>query len=349
MRVVITGASGNVGTALVERLGEDDAVEQIVGVCRREHDWRPKKTSWVYADVASDDLTETLRGADAVVHLAWLFHPTRHPEETWRGNVLGTEAVLRAVERAEVPALVVASSVGAYSPRTGLDPVDESWPTNGCPTAAYSREKAFVERLLDIHEQRFPERRVVRIRPAFTFQAQSATQQRRIFLGPLVPGFVFRPGVLPVVPLPRGLHLQLAHTADVADAYAAALIRPVRGAFNIAADPPLSGGDLGQLLESRTIEVPPTVVRGVLGAAFRLHAVPATGGLLDLALSIPMMSTERARTELEWSPTRDASDALHAFLDGLQADASAPTPPLAKQTSGPLRSREFATGVGAED
>ena len=57
MRVVITGASGNVGTALVERLGEDEAVEQIVGVCRREHDWRPSKTTWVYADVASDDLT----------------------------------------------------------------------------------------------------------------------------------------------------------------------------------------------------------------------------------------------------------------------------------------------------
>ena len=141
MRVVITGASGNVGTALVERLGEDEAVEQIVGVCRREHDWRPSKTTWVYADVASDDLTGTIRGADAVVHLAWLFHPTRHPEETWRANVLGTEGVLRAVARADVPVLVVASSVGAYSPPDGTRAGGRVLAHNGCPTAAYSRRR----------------------------------------------------------------------------------------------------------------------------------------------------------------------------------------------------------------
>ena len=139
------------------------------------------------------------------------------------------------------------------------------------------------------------------------------------------------------------------HSVDVADAYAAALTRPVTGAFNIAAEPPLSGVDLGRLLGSRTVEVPPAVVRAVLGAAFQLHAVPATQGLLDLAMSVPVMSTERAEAELGWSPTSDAADALHAFLDGLQTGTC---PHSAAAGEGDQRSAAFARGrdrVGAED
>lgn len=35
MRVLITGATGNVGTSLVERLAADDTVTEIVGLARR--------------------------------------------------------------------------------------------------------------------------------------------------------------------------------------------------------------------------------------------------------------------------------------------------------------------------
>ncbi len=95
------------------------------------------------------DLGRALAGADVVVHLAWLFQPTHRPDITWRANVDGSRRVFEAVAAADVPALVHASSVGAYSPRTSEQPVDESWPTHGVPTAAYSREKAYVERTLN--------------------------------------------------------------------------------------------------------------------------------------------------------------------------------------------------------
>ena len=351
MHVAVTGATGNIGTALIERLSADDAIDGIVAICRREHGWRPPKTSWVYADVAEDDLSKAFVGADAVVHLAWVFHPTRHPDETWRINVGGTEAVLRAVGRAHVPAVVVASSVGAYSPRTGPDPVDESWPTHGCHAAAYSREKAYVERLLDSHQSEFPQRRVVRMRPGFSFQRQSAAAQRRIFLGPLVPDRLVSRGLrsTPTVPVPRGLQLQLVHSSDVAAAYASALHRPVDGAFNIAADPPLTATSLADMLSTHTAEVSAGVVRAGLAGAFRLRAAPVPPGLFDLAMSVPTMSTTRARTELGWAPLHDAGEALHAFLDGLEGHVAGQTPPLARATSGIGRAREYASGIGGRE
>ncbi len=345
MKVVITGASGNVGTALIRRLVQEESVGDIVGICRRPHSWQPPRTRWVYADVAEDDLAPAFRGADVVVHLAWLFQPTHRPQVTWQSNVVGSQRVLDAVHRAGVPALVHASSVGTYSPRAGLDLVDESWPTWGAPTAAYSREKAMVERLLDTHEARHPERRVVRMRPAFIFRDGTAAQQRRLFLGPFVPRTALRRGLLPALPLPRGLHLQALHAEDVAEAYAAAVLRPVTGAFNLAGDV-LDIGQLAGVLGSRALAVPASVVRAALAGGHAAHLVPASPGLFDLAMAVPMMRADRARAELSWEPRHDASAAVSAFLRGAEHAADGPTPPLARGTSGPARRHEVATGVG---
>jgi nucleoside-diphosphate-sugar epimerase len=347
MRVVITGASGNVGSALVERLAAEERVDSVVGICRRPHEWRPPKTTWQFLDVADDDLVPVFDGADAVVHLAWLFQPTRDPQTTWHANVTGTDRVLRAVDRAGVPAVVVASSVGAYSPRVDRELVDESWPTHGWPANAYSREKAFVERLLDVHELASPGRRVVRMRPAFTFQHRASVQQRRLFVGPLLPVRLMKPGRLPVVPDPGGLHFQALHADDAATAYAGAVLQPVEGAFNLAGEPVLDVPAVAQLLRARTATVPTGLARTALAAAFHARLAPASPDLFELLVHAPLMSTARAHEVLGWRPAHPAPQAVAEFLEGLLDSDGWPTPPLAPQTSGRFRRHEAATGVGA--
>jgi nucleoside-diphosphate-sugar epimerase len=117
-----------------------------------------------------------------VVALAWAFQPTHRPLTTWDSNVLGNINVLQAAADAGVPTVVYASSLAAYSPGPGHH-VDESWPTHSMPTAAYGREKAYLERYLDAYELRHPEIRVVRMRTSFIFKRSSASEQRRIFAG----------------------------------------------------------------------------------------------------------------------------------------------------------------------
>src|SRR3954449_12054007 len=77
MRVVVIGATGNVGTALLRTLADEPQVREVVGVARRRPDWSVPKTTWATADVTRDDLGGLLQGADAVVHLAWLIQPSR--------------------------------------------------------------------------------------------------------------------------------------------------------------------------------------------------------------------------------------------------------------------------------
>ena len=61
MRVVVTGASGNVGTSVLRALAADEAIEEIVGISRREPAISFARTRWVCADVASDDSSRSLR------------------------------------------------------------------------------------------------------------------------------------------------------------------------------------------------------------------------------------------------------------------------------------------------
>src|SRR5215216_4608808 len=174
MRVVVVGATGNVGTSTLKALSEDDRVDSILGVARRRPELRMPKVEWAAADIRSADLISLFRGADAVVHLAWLIQPSRDEQETESVNVMGSERVFGAVADAEVPRLVYASSVGAYSPGPKDRFVDESHPTDGIPTSFYSRHKAEVERLLDRFEQEHPSVRSVRLRPALIFKRESA-------------------------------------------------------------------------------------------------------------------------------------------------------------------------------
>jgi UDP-glucose 4-epimerase len=143
------------------------------------------------------------------------------------------------VAAAGVPALVYASSVGAYSPGPKDRRVDESWPVEGVRTSFYARHKAEVEQLLDRFEREHPDVRVVRLRPGLIFKREAASGIRRLFAGRLVPSPLLGRGPMHVIPdLPR-LHFQAVHSLDVGEGYRLAIVGDVRGAFNVAADPVL--------------------------------------------------------------------------------------------------------------
>lgn len=348
MRVIVVGATGNVGSSVVAGLAEQGEITSMLGIARREPDWTVPNTEWAELDIGKTgraELVRRFRGADVVIHLAWMFQPTHNVVTTWRINVLGGIRVFDAVAAAGVPALVYASSVGAYSPGPKDEPVDEGWPTHGWPTAAYCREKAYLERYLDGFERANPEVRVVRLRPGVIFKRESASQQRRLFAGPLLPNRLVHPKLLPFVPDLPGLRFQALHTADVAAAYQLAAVQDVRGAFNLAAEPVVDGRMLAALFGARTVSLPSWPVRAALAGAWHLHLVPASPPLFDAVLRLPIMSTARARDELGWAPECSAADAIAEFVDGLRAGAGMGTPPLAPRVPGG-RLAELRAGVG---
>lgn len=342
MRIVVVGATGNVGTSLLEALGRDDAVDSILGLARRRPAARYAKTAFAAADVTRDDLVSHFRGADCVVHLAWLIQPSRDRRALWETNVEGSSRVLAAVAAAGVPALVVASSIGVYSPGP-KQRVDESWPCQGIPASWYSRQKAELERRLDRFEAA-NDVRTVRLRPTLIMKRESAEEVRRLFLGPLFPSPLARPGRLPLVPHLPGAVAQLVHSRDVGEAYRLAATRAVHGAFNVAAEPEVDGRRVASALGARMLSIPPRVARALVAATWRARLQPTSPDWLDLALGAPLLDCTRAREELGWAPRRDALETIRELLEGLADRAGAATPPLRRGR----RAAELAAGVGGK-
>ena len=344
MRIVITGATGNVGSRLVPELLARPEVTSVVGIARRLPADPDPRVEWHAVDIAEDDLRPALDGADVLVHLAWLLVPAHDPAEMHRVNVVGSQRVFDAVVAAGVPALVHASSIGAYSPGP-KEKVSESHPTGGIASSTYSRHKSAAERMLDRLEREHPERRVVRIRPGVILQAAAASEVSRYFLGPYVPQSLVRRSLVPILPLPRGLALQGVHTADIARAFALACVTPVSGAFNIAAEPVLDGPSLATALRARWVPVPAALLRAVVDIAWRSHLVPVDAGWIDLGMRLPLMDTTRARTELDWQPQVDALDAVGELLDAIPRGEGGASPVLAPRATGPARLLEVARGL----
>jgi UDP-glucose 4-epimerase len=335
VRIVITGASGNVGTALLRRLSGGG--HDLVGVCRRPPGGAPPYAGvrWVALDLAAPAaeaaLAPALDGADAVVHLAWGFQPSHDTAFLGRQGVEGTRAVVIAAQAAGVPHLLHMSSVGAYSP--GQDrPVDESWPTEGISSLAYSRHKVAAERILDAHERAHPDgTAVARLRPGLVLQRDAGSALLRYGVPLYVPAGLLRH--VPVLPVDRDLVVPVVHADDLADAIVRVLERRATGAFNVAADPPVDRALIARVLGARPVHVPRRVLRVLTAASWQLRLQPLDPGWLDLAFAVPLLDTTRARRELGWAPSVPADEALAQVVAGMADRAGTASPVLRRRSA----------------
>lgn len=147
MKIVVTGSSGYVGTALLDRLGRE--LDCRVVAIDRDEPARPlpPHASFVQCDLSTPG--ERLDGpefdnVDIVVHLAaargdWAISN----REYWRDNVEATRGLLDARWAASVPRWLLMSSVSTYGPSD--EPLDESAECR--PIGAYGASKLASEGL----------------------------------------------------------------------------------------------------------------------------------------------------------------------------------------------------------
>jgi nucleoside-diphosphate-sugar epimerase len=146
-RILVTGASGKLGQAVVEELVAHDY--DVVGADRRPS---PVQRPGVrFAEVELGDVgqvTGAMSGAQAVIHLGAIPGPNRHADEVvFTNNTRATFAVLQAARLLGVRKAVIASSISALGPSFSPEataplyaPVDEDHPMLGADPYALSKE-----------------------------------------------------------------------------------------------------------------------------------------------------------------------------------------------------------------
>ena len=351
MRIAITGASGNLGTALLSELA--GAGHDLIGIARRIPLSVPPYDSarWLAIDVGGRDavrqLTAAFEGVDAVVHLAWQFQPSHRVGQLRATGVQGTGNVLAASAAAGIGHLVHMSSGAVYSGVDDHRAVDESWSRSGVKESVYSIGKVDAERSIDEWEQTHPNTPpVARLRPGFIGQGGIGAELLRYALPGYFPAGLLK--ALPIVPLDRSLTIPAVHARDVAVAIGTIIDRRAHGAFNLAADPPVTAADIAAALGARLVHVPKPVVAGAVALSWRLHVQPVDRGWIELAYQVPLLDCTRARQELDWAPRFSGTETIEQSVDAVLESEDGASPPLRRrnligEVGKALRGRGVAT------
>jgi UDP-glucose 4-epimerase len=303
VKVALTGAAGDFGTAILRLLLPDERITEVVGIDLAPPRLEHRKLRAASRDVRSPDLGEDLAGAEAVVHLAFVLVPGRDLAAAHETNLGGTRNVLDAAAEAGARRLVVASSLSAHgAPAPGLEPVDDRAFPAGTPERFYFREKAQVEHLLDWWEAAHPDSglTITRLRPGFVYGPDFDNLALALMGAPLV--------VLP----DDGGRTQLIHQDDLARAFREAILRDAPGPFLLVTDDSVAHEDLAAISGGRVIRLPVRATELALDAAHALRLSPVSS---EWAVSGDRVGRPgRAREALGWEPFATSRESAHAML-----------------------------------
>jgi nucleoside-diphosphate-sugar epimerase len=224
MRYLVTGATGFVGSHIVDRLRDrGDAVRALVRQPRAAEDLRKRGVEVRPGDLSTAvDLSAAVDGVDVVIHCAGVVDATALPHNVWEVNLGGTERLLAASAQVGLARFVHLSSIAVYG--YVPPPVAEDAPKR--PVGPYGESKWAAEQALWRYHaaHRLP---AVALRPCIIYGERDHAFSRGLL----------RRCRMRAVPLPKGGRriLDLVYVSDVVDAVLAAATQPtaVGRSYNI--------------------------------------------------------------------------------------------------------------------
>lgn len=325
LTVAVTGPTGTFGFGLVPLLQADDRIERIVGIARRpfdptEHGWT--KMTYRQGDVRDPEaLREAFADADVVVHLAFLI--VGGNRQTTRSiNVEGTLNVFQAAAAAGARRFVYASSVAAYGfHQDNPIGITEDWPVRPAARLFYAQEKAELEHLLQEQAEKHPELGLYLLRPPVVLGPHTLGA-KDILPGPLAPlgrrlEGRFRRLPVPVPAVVPDMPLQFVHEDDVGRALLQCVVAAgPPGAYNIAGEGVVSTVDVAREFGLVPIRVPARPTQMAARAFTRLPLLPSVAEWVEAVSQPAIMNTDKAKSELDWTPKYTGLEALQATLGG---------------------------------
>jgi UDP-glucose 4-epimerase len=320
MRVLVTGAAGHLGSALLPVLLSETRIASVIAFDLVAPRLRHPKLRILIGDVLGPALAQAFEGVDAVIHLAFVVPSAeRGPQRKDRAliraiNLGGTRRVAARAAAAGVSRLIYTSSVAVYGawPDNPLL-IDEDRPLRPNPGFSYGEDKAAVEDWLDGFTASGPSLAVTRLRLAAIVGPNAL---------PLVNALA-RSRIYPSVPDPQPA-VQCLWEGDAVAAILAAF-EGSAGVYNIAAPGARPYRDLVRLDSRLAVGLPFSPMERLHGLVSHFSSRWGDKGWLA-GLKYPLVvTTARAESALDWRARLSVEECVRHMRRGRRAqDRSSP-------------------------
>lgn len=307
-RVLITGVSTRLGTALARRLEREPDVEYVAGLDVKPPRARLERTDFIDADIRSPVIGKLIPQArvDTVVHNQIVRQPGAglSPRAMHDINVIGTLQLLAACEQSDsIQAVIVRGSAGIYgsepaAPQFFTEEMARLYPLR----TRFQRDIGEIENYFEGYSRRHADVVCTMLRYQPSLGPGTDSQVTRYLSPPVVPTY-----------LGYDARLQFLHEHDGLEALIAAIRRPVRGPVNVAGEGTIGVTKMLRLAGKVSLPVPPPLFGSFAGAAQRAGLPAISPDFRRLLRYGRAVDITRLVEEIGYVPRYSATEAVEDY------------------------------------
>ncbi|WIM87618.1 NAD-dependent epimerase/dehydratase family protein [Candidatus Mycobacterium wuenschmannii] len=306
-RLAITGATGDFGRAVLSWACGCDDIAEVTALGRRPTGLHHNKVREQFLDLSGDVDLESVRGYDALIHLAYCVEESHDKRWAHRVNVAATRALLAQAREVGIGQLVLTSSanaLGVTACGTGQQYTETSYPAGDQDAGHYYfQHKALLEHLANWYWANIDDGKTTLavVRPCYVVGEQFDNSGLQTMLSKTV-----------VYPSPSRSYYQFLWDTDLVDAYATILSHGLGGLYNVAPADYTSVREICAITGARLIPGPLRLLKPGADLLFRLRLSPYSGHWVTLG--DPLLDSGLLQSTTDWRPSMNSAAALRKYL-----------------------------------
>jgi len=313
--VLVTGASGLVGTKVLQAIGrrrETFGAVVALDVRSPPGDRRIDGADYVAGDIRDPAIGDLLqsRNIDTVVHLAAIVAPGKNssPELEYQVDVLGTENILKACSAHAIVQFVGLSSGAAYGYHADNPvPLRETDALRGNDSFTYSKHKRLVEEMLTRFRKLAPGVRQLIFRPGTILGAGARSPVSAIFEGRFVIGVVGADSPFVMI-----------WDEDVAAAIVKGVLERREGIYNLAGDGVLTLREIAKRAGKPYLPLPADLLKAALWILKKAGLSARGPEGVDFLRYRPVLANDRLKAEFGFVPEKTSAEVFAYYLGAMR-------------------------------
>lgn len=306
MKILITGASGDIGTRLVKIFSARSDVE-LFSTDLSDLPCKANSTHEKF-DVRDSRFIEWVESVkpDVIIHLASIIQlpASMSVQDALDIDVKATERLLETSVKCGVGKFVVTSSGAAYGYwKDNADWLTEDMPPRGNDDYFYSSHKRQVEEMMAVYREKHPELKQVVLRPGTVLGPNFENPITNMFSKNIISGIAGNDSPFVII-----------WVDDLVEYLIESAVTDVEGVYNVAGDGTLSLKQIAKRLNKMYLPIPAGFLRFMLRLLKPLGLSQYGPEQVKFIEFRPVLSNKKIKSVFNHQPGKTTAGAFESFL-----------------------------------